>query len=366
MQQDFDMSASKGSILISKLIFAVCVFGGFAFAILAFGFILGRKFPEGAAKKTVQKTRQRQVQYASFQQTTLVTPTSNARESQASKSAIATSHKPILVGEGPYYPIYQNGKWGFQDKDGKLVVGASFLKVMPFKNGLAPVQTSRGWGFISKELLSVVPPKYEMVRHFSNGLAAVQLHKHWGYINDKGKVVIPFQFDLAGSFDDSGNAIVGNDGQRGQRFYIDKNGACIGACAASKQPIVTKRENWYGLVGHQGRELTGFVYDSINYAGGRMVPFKRNEKWGVYDLKKMSEAVMPMYEYIGRFQEGMAGVKWGEKWGYINYSGAVIEPGIVYDRVGAFSDGKAYVKQNGKQWLLVRGKRGLKKKRVKQ
>lgn len=353
-------AASKGSILIGKLIFAVCLFGGLAFAILALGFILGRKFPEGntsASKKRIPATEQK-----THAQKAGIFPTYKSTKSAIPQSAEST---PATSGEGPFYPVYQEGKWGYADKKGNIMIGASFLKAMHFKNGLAPAQTEKGWGFLNKDKLTAIPYKYEEVRFFSNGLAAVKLEKHWGYIDPTGKVVIPFQFDIAGSFDNDGRAIVGTDGVNGNTFYIDQKGQCVDFCAANRQPLVVKRGRWYGLVGQQDRELTGFVYDSINYVGGRMVPFRRAGKWGVYDLKKMTEILEPMYDYVGRFQEGMAGVKWGNDWGYINYSGGLIEPGLVYEAVGAFSDGKAYVRQKGKEWMLLRGKKGFKKKKVK-
>lgn len=80
--------------------------------------------------------------------------------------------------DSTYSAVRVNGKWGFADKDGKLVIEA----------------------------------KYEDAHSFSNGFAAVCSGGKWGYINLEGRLVIAPQFSDARDFSPSGNAFVMTDG----------------------------------------------------------------------------------------------------------------------------------------------------------
>jgi len=49
-----------------------------------------------------------------------------------------------------YARVIQDGRWGFIDKTGKLVIPAQFDKAEDFSNGLAPVLKDGSWGYINK------------------------------------------------------------------------------------------------------------------------------------------------------------------------------------------------------------------------
>ena len=71
-----------------------------------------------------------------------------------------------------------NGKYGFKDSTGKVVVEAKYDDVYDFSKGLAKVfigdWNNGKWGFINKEGKEIVPCKYNDVNNFSEGLARVQ------------------------------------------------------------------------------------------------------------------------------------------------------------------------------------------------
>jgi hypothetical protein len=62
--------------------------------------------------------------------------------------------------------IIQNGKWGFIDKEGKIIIPAIYNKVEDFSNGFAAVLISGKWGFINKNGEIAVDPKYRKVGDF--------------------------------------------------------------------------------------------------------------------------------------------------------------------------------------------------------
>jgi hypothetical protein len=56
------------------------------------------------------------------------------------------------VGAGPLFQIVRNGKWGFMDRTGRVVVAPAFDDERDFFHGLAAVEMRQGqWGFIDEK-----------------------------------------------------------------------------------------------------------------------------------------------------------------------------------------------------------------------
>src|SRR5439155_932208 len=97
-------------------------------------------------------------------------------------------------------------KWGYFDRQGKVVVEPKYDDVKKFSEGLAAVNLGaksagfprpdikRGgkWGFIDKTGRLVIPIEFSYVdmKGFSDGLALVSLQDKRAYIDKTGKVVI--------------------------------------------------------------------------------------------------------------------------------------------------------------------------------
>ena len=64
-----------------------------------------------------------------------------------------------------------------------------------FYGGLASIKKNGKYGFIDGNGKLVITPKFDLVGIFSNGLAAVIIDGKIGYINKKGKLVIKPIFD---------------------------------------------------------------------------------------------------------------------------------------------------------------------------
>jgi hypothetical protein len=126
-----------------------------------------------------------------------------------------------------------NGKWGFKDQNGKVIVAPKYNRFHQFREGLAAVSIGGSYdeefdmvlgskyGFIDNTGKEVIALKYESINDgFYEGLAAVKLNGKWGYINMAGNEVIPFQYSEAFIFM-KGKAKVRKDGRE---FFIDKTG----------------------------------------------------------------------------------------------------------------------------------------------
>lgn len=75
-----------------------------------------------------------------------------------------------------------NGRWGFADTDGNLVVEARFDNAGPFSGGLAPVQSGSSWGYINLQGEMVIEPDYLEAKSFYKGVAPVKKDSQWSAI----------------------------------------------------------------------------------------------------------------------------------------------------------------------------------------
>ncbi len=117
--------------------------------------------------------------------------------------------RPFVVDNGPDYfeeglaRFRADGKIGFFNKSGRVVIQAKYAFARPFSGGLAAVCDSckevreaehtvvagGKWGFINTRGALVIPFQFEDVMGFENGKAKVKASGSWKYIDEKGAVV---------------------------------------------------------------------------------------------------------------------------------------------------------------------------------
>jgi len=118
----------------------------------------------------------------------------------------------------PHFAVQLNGKFGFINRAGTLVIPATLYAVSEFSDGVAIVMPTRGTGEIidtnGKSLGKL--PLYKSIEPFSDGLAVVmQDEHHWGYVDSKGEIAIPLVFSAATSFSDGLAAVADEFGKWG-------------------------------------------------------------------------------------------------------------------------------------------------------
>jgi hypothetical protein len=128
--------------------------------------------------------------------------------------------RPFVVDNGPDYfqegfaRFVRDGKFGFFDKTGQIVIEPKFDFAQPFSEGLAAVcmdcqkKTENEysyfhggkWGYINKEGELVIPLEFEAVNSFDNGKARVKIDNQWKYLDKNGELLsdvegveMPFQ-----------------------------------------------------------------------------------------------------------------------------------------------------------------------------
>jgi WG containing repeat len=244
--------------------------------------------------------------------------------------------------------VVQNGKYGYIDHQGKIVIRPRFVWGIDFWQGLAnvyvcgrkvsvdsngafhprrvalagqlvPKRIDRKVGFVDAAGQFKIPPTFDEGLPFSEGLAAVEVDNKWGFIDTEGHLAIRPQFAAAYYFRE-GVATV--DSELGTQI-VDKSGTAIS----------------------EGFETIDFVSE------GR-VPVMRNRKWGFLDLQGKI-AIPLVYEEMRPFSGGLALVQKENKWGYIDRNGTVVIP-FQFDHAGPFANGLAPAKISNETGFIDR------------
>lgn len=88
--------------------------------------------------------------------------------------------------------------------------------------GLARIERDGKYGFIDKTGKVVIPLNYDDTWSFSEGLALVSRNGKYGFIDKTSKVVIPLKYDKADSFNNGVAGVL--DRSIGEAFYINRQG----------------------------------------------------------------------------------------------------------------------------------------------
>lgn len=104
-------------------------------------------------------------------------------------------HVPIKEESDAYVKINKGGKWGFRDRDTKImVVPTIYDEVFNYKGDICCVQKDEKFGFINRKGEEIIPIIYDCATSFSEGYACVFKGDYCGYINLNNETVIDFKY----------------------------------------------------------------------------------------------------------------------------------------------------------------------------
>lgn len=196
------------------------------------------------------------------------------------------------------------------NRKGEKINAPSWKKVGYFDEGLAAVYDENGkMGFVNTKGKLVIPCMY-LGDSFSEGLACVMPYdakvESYGFMDTTGKIVIPYQFKQAGTttFQDGECRAVVN----GVTCLINRKGEVV------FKPTLTK--NCMGF-------NNGLCPSYTNY--------NTRSNWGYYN-RKNEWVIKPQYDNANSFIGGLAVVSKGKKEGVIDTTGKIIIP-IEYDMI---------------------------------
>ena len=123
--------------------------------------------------------------------------------------------------------VSKDGKWGFINTDGEIVIPLIYNSTKGFRENAASVSLGEKWGYINPDGGILVDFKFDDAGVISDGFGWVQVGDKFGFIDINGKITIPCEYDFASSFYD-GKARVGYIvGGKTTYYYIDKTGKTV-------------------------------------------------------------------------------------------------------------------------------------------
>jgi len=239
-----------------------------------------------------------------------------------------------------------NGKWGFVNEKGTLVIPAEFDYTYSFDEGVSRVVRNDLYGLIDKKGKFIVPCQYKSIGPCVGGFLSVQDLKtdKKGFIDKTGKIVVPIKYDSVDRFFDGMALVYKRDAGCG---YVNTTGKEViplqyaDGWAFEQGTVPVKKNDKWGFINKKNKPLTSFVYDDAQpFEEGLSVVTKDDKKGFVNPQGK--EIVPLVYENAEKFSEGLAAVKKEGKWGYIDTTGKVVIP-FAYSHAGGFEEGTAYV-----------------------
>ncbi len=257
------------------------------------------------------------------------------------------------------HPVVADGKWGYIDAKGVMVIRPQWDDAGEFSEGLAAVRSGEAWGIVDAAGSVIAKPAFEKVGLASGGLVRVLEAGRWGYLDRKGAKAIAPAFDAAMDFSEERAAIM----KGGKWGFVDTRGRTViepryeaagkfSAGIARVAVATAGGDPLWGFVDARGREV---AKPSYAHAGDvedglvRVKICKPGEAWCSWRFldAKARPAFDREFEWAWDFSEGLAAVLVDGRWGYVDTLGnLVVQPS--YADAGSFAGGLARVKIGGR------------------
>jgi len=188
--------------------------------------------------------------------------------------------------------VGKNGKYGFINENGKVIIPIKYLSASNFNYGLAVLKTvDNKFLFVDKTGKPLTGNTFLDARSFSEGLAAVQdQYYKYGFINTKGELVIPCEYSTVSWFRE-GIAVVGkSEGGKTLYTYINRSGNQLTDDFEFEEAkdfqggVARVRKNGkFGLIDKFGSPITAYEYDYISeFSGDEGLALARRNGFDIY------------------------------------------------------------------------------------
>ena len=239
------------------------------------------------------------------------------------------------------------GKWGFADKTGKVVIQPQYKEVHSFSEGLAAVKKDSQWFYIRKDGTLLPTVSVRKAGDFHQGVAVVD--GSW-LMDTQGKKYAKLKsYSFVGDFQENGLAEVGV--RRASRSLLDYISIGWGWGAGWGGPVWGVGPGWgpywggYGYHHHHHHHGWG---GGIGISPGVVMP---SSLYRGYVNKKAQEVISPTYSYVSPFYGKLALIREDGHWGMVDTKGQVGIP-AAYDALLPFSEGLAAFGSD-KKWGFI-------------
>jgi hypothetical protein len=255
-------------------------------------------------------------------------------------------------------PIEIEGKWGFMNENGKIIIPPTYDEAGYFFDDLAAVKSNEKYGYISKSNKWIIEPFFDDASDFSESRAIIEKNNKMGLIDRNGFVIFETSFEDIGPLSD-GLMYAKKDSLYG---YYTKNRINR---IPDKFEIAESFENGLAHVRIEGKEaiidsVGNFVvkpyFEEIDFYSDTLFVFSENEKFGICtkDGTPLHEA---KYDFIGELENNRSIYVIDNKLGYFDEQAKIIIPASFetypnFQTFSIFKNGLARVRRNGKMGLI--------------
>lgn len=226
------------------------------------------------------------------------------------------------------YPIQINGKWGFINKEGSVVIAPQFDydHVFPPDNGCILTKKDEKYGLLNLSGEWISEPQFDQPPEFHEKVCWVQKDEKWGLIDRRGIWLIEPAFETVYDFI-GGYAKFEKNGRYG---LVDCNGIIIlqprysELSRPSEGLIAAVEGNGWGYIDIMGKYVIpprfGEAYDF--HAGFALVIVNYN-RWRIID-RNGNFTTEKEFDYLGECGDGLFYAQIGEAKGIADHTGEFI------------------------------------------
>jgi hypothetical protein len=290
----------------------------------------------------------------------------------------------------PLFRIIQQGKIGYMDKKGTVVIPAIYLNGTDFSEGLAAVRHNGYYGYIDMSGNFVIPPRYDRANRFYRGIALAYKKGEPVFINKAGQPVLPPVYSGLSFIDDRHVRVTTLTGKQGVlnlgngRLLVDtvfesisdfQEGAAIAMLTAAgenkeqavavidmlgrfivkpgKYSEIKPFSEGYAVVVIKGKSGEDDDYEGVIDTKGNLL-FTRNVENSWLDGEFHEGLVrVNLYDKNPPREKGISYSSGNSYEGFINPRGEVVLDTPAYKYVKDFSGGRAFVENRKKEYILI-------------
>ncbi|MCM1141182.1 MAG: WG repeat-containing protein [Muribaculum sp.] len=259
--------------------------------------------------------------------------------------------------EGKVARVRIGKKWGLINQHGEWLTPLVFDRIYRINNNLARVKINEKYGIIDITGQWMVSPEFDSIQiyskyigaslnsnsvyfdleggkiskpildlqhntlEFHDGLAKDELNGKWGFKDASNQWVIHPQYEEVSDFHHGWSSATSN----GIIKYIDKSGESLLREGLSRARSVSEDTYWKcGFIDNSGNWVIMPIYENVGYFYEGLAKSKFNGKWGFID--RYGEWVIEAkYEDVGNFRNGIASVIYNDECHWINSTGVIIK-----------------------------------------
>lgn len=277
--------------------------------------------------------------------------------------------------------VIKDGKYGFINKNGKVIIQLIYEDAFPFYQGYASVKANDKWNYVNENGLKMFPDslifgyrpiinskaifmiennKVERNKsmitengsrtfvEFLNKTGQIQLKE--GLIDVNGTIIINPKFDEISGYFQNGYMRVRNNGKTG---IINEKGEIIipieydDISDFENGLFLANKANKSGMINSKNQVIIQFAYSKIRHFKDDLALIIQNGKTGYININN-EIVIKPEYDFnlSGDFYNGLATVRSNGKNGYINKNNEIVIP-IIYDNALPFKEKETMVQKDG-------------------